>query len=54
MSLMYIAEMFGSIDSNGTEHLRFRERYCPAVDLLFVVECVCGPWGVTVIWPKKQ
>ena len=22
MSQMYIAEMFGSIDSNGTEHLR--------------------------------
>jgi len=23
MSQMYIAEMFGSVDSNGTEHLRF-------------------------------
>ena len=24
MSPMYIAEMFGSVDSNGTEHLRFK------------------------------
>ena len=23
MSPMYITEMFGSVDSNGTEHLRF-------------------------------
>ena len=23
ISQMYIAEMFGSVDSNGTEHLRF-------------------------------
>ena len=54
MSPMYIAEVFGSVDSNGTEHLRcgastVRERYCPAVDPLFVVECVCGQTKVTIV-----